>query len=77
MKNGPWDCESSGGVKVRAEDERDLAVIAACLQDALAHERGMSYLPRKSHFASTGRFQGLIVSVTLPLDKNMTRQLRR
>ncbi len=44
-------------LKLRAEDMEDLAVIAACLQDALVHVGEMTYLPRKRRFvAAFNRF---------------------
>lgn len=42
---------ASDRLKLRAEDAEDLAVIAACLQDAVALQRDMAYLPRQRRFA--------------------------
>ena len=52
MTSDPLQSESVGGLKLRAEDEKDLAVVAACLQDAITHVGEMSYLPRKRRFAA-------------------------
>lgn len=41
-----------GGLKLRVEDEADLAVVAACLQDAITRVGEMSYLARKHRFAA-------------------------
>jgi hypothetical protein len=38
-------------LKLRAEDAEDLAVISACLQDALVHVGAMAYQPRRHRFA--------------------------
>ncbi len=38
-------------LKFRAEDAEDLAVIAACIQDAVVRKCDMSYLPREHRFA--------------------------
>jgi hypothetical protein len=39
------------GLKLRAEDAEDMAVIAACLQDAVVIMRDMTYLPKQRRFA--------------------------
>src|ERR1700750_3143232 len=39
------------GLKLRARDGADLAIIAACLQDALIRPRDMTYLPDDKRFA--------------------------
>ncbi len=39
-------------LKLRAEDADDLAVIAACLQDAVVLRRDMTYRPRERRFAA-------------------------
>jgi hypothetical protein len=41
----------SGGLKLRARDAADLAIIAACLQDALVRPRDMTYLAAEKRFA--------------------------
>ncbi len=38
-------------IKLRAEDTEDLAVIAACLQDAIACLAEMAYEPNERRFA--------------------------
>ena len=38
-------------LKLRAEDAEDMAVIAACLQDAVVLQSDMTYLPRQRRFA--------------------------
>jgi hypothetical protein len=39
------------GLKLRARDAADLAIIAACLQDALVRPRDMTYLAAEKRFA--------------------------
>ncbi|MBM3511364.1 MAG: DUF2948 family protein [Alphaproteobacteria bacterium] len=39
-------------LKLRAEDAEDLAVIAACLQDAVVLRRDMTYRPKERRFAA-------------------------
>ena len=39
------------GLKLRARDAADLAIIAACLQDALIRPRDMTYLAAEKRFA--------------------------
>jgi hypothetical protein len=39
------------GLKLRARDAADLAIIAACLQDALIRPRDMTYLAQEKRFA--------------------------
>lgn len=41
---------SSAGLKLRARDAADLAIIAACLQDALVRPRDMTYLAEEKRF---------------------------
>jgi len=38
-------------LKLRAEDSEDMAIIAACLQDAVVARRDMTYLTRQRRFA--------------------------
>ena len=40
------------GLKLRARDAADLAIIAACLQDALIRPRDMIYLAEEKRFGS-------------------------
>jgi DUF2948 family protein len=40
---GPERPRSGGGLRLRAEDAEDLAVISACLQDALVGVRDLAY----------------------------------
>jgi len=42
---------SEVGLKLRARDGADLAIIAACLQDALVRPRDMTYLAAEKRFA--------------------------
>jgi hypothetical protein len=42
---------NSAGLKLRARDGADLAIIAACLQDALVRPRDMTYLAEEKRFA--------------------------
>ena len=39
-------------LRLRAEDQDDLAIIAACLQDAVVRVEEMSYLPARHRFAA-------------------------
>jgi hypothetical protein len=41
----------SAGLKLRARDGADLAIVAACLQDALVRPRDMTYLAGERRFA--------------------------
>jgi hypothetical protein len=38
-------------LKIRAEDAEDIAVIAACVQDAVVRKRDIGYVPRERRFA--------------------------
>jgi Protein of unknown function (DUF2948) len=40
------------GLKLRAEDEDDVAIVAACLQDALVPLREMAFLKEEERFAA-------------------------
>jgi len=42
---------TAGGLKLRAEDNEDLAVISACLQDALIPLSEMDFFPEDRRFA--------------------------
>jgi hypothetical protein len=42
--------ESGGALKLRAEDADDLAVISACLQDALVAVRDLAFVPEDQTF---------------------------
>jgi Protein of unknown function (DUF2948) len=46
----PTDSPPSAALKLRAEDEEDLAVISACLQDALVSVRDLAYDPAARTF---------------------------
>ena len=60
--------EALGPLKLRAEDEDDLSVIAACLQDALVRFGDMSYLPRQRLFAGVfNRFRWEAEGDTAPV----------
>ena len=41
---------SKAGLRLRAEDSDDLAVISACLQDSLVPVRDLAYLPDEGRF---------------------------
>ena len=50
--------EAGGALKLRAEDVDDLAVISACLQDALIPVGDIAYLPQdKSFLFAANRFR--------------------
>src|SRR5215831_14997277 len=42
--------EAGAGLKLRAEDADDLAVLSACLQDAVVAVRDLAYLPEEESF---------------------------
>ena len=42
---------SGRALRLRAEDEEDLAVVSACLQDAILRVGDIAYLPDRSRFA--------------------------
>jgi hypothetical protein len=42
--------DSSAALRLRAEDETDLAVISACLQDALVAVRDLAFVPQDGTF---------------------------
>jgi DUF2948 family protein len=53
--------ESGATLKLRAEDADDLAVISACLQDALVAVRDLAYVPQERSFlfvANRFRWEG-------------------
>jgi hypothetical protein len=62
--------EADGALKLRAEDVDDLAVISACLQDALIPVRDIVYLPQdKSFVFAASRFRweaGLRAGTPMP-----------
>ena len=43
--------DSIDPLRLRAEDDEDLGVISACLQDAVTRQSDMSYRPREHRFA--------------------------
>ena len=53
--------DDGGALKLRAEDAEDLAVISACLQDALVTVRDLAYVPEDRTFllvANRFRWEG-------------------
>jgi hypothetical protein len=51
MTEGTTPPRAGAPLRLRAEDHDDLAIIAACLQDAVVRIEEMSYLPARHRFA--------------------------
>ena len=52
MNEAPTPPRAGAPLRLRAEDQDDLAIIAACLQDAVIRIEEMSYLPARHRFAA-------------------------
>src|ERR1700756_6068584 len=55
--------DSGAGLKLRAEDVDDLAVISACLQDSLVAVRDLAFIPQDCTFlmvANRFRWEGAV-----------------
>src|SRR4029077_14136742 len=55
--------DSSAALKLRAEDADDLAIISACLQDALVAVRDLAFVPQDRTFLMVGnrfRWEGAV-----------------
>ena len=66
----------AAGLKLRARDAADLAIIAACLQDALIRPRDMTYLADQKRFAFVAnrfRWEAVARRSSDPLPENASK----